>query len=319
MILLTALIGALFAFLMIYLMCRRVKEKYGMQSDVSRRLKKFKDETAAAQSKKAAPRRVALTLADVPFLDRTFKPLARAVQKKLLSFAPSDISTMLEQKIMLAGKTGVWSVNRCVIIWIASMAASAVFAFLIANNKPELILIQKILFAFIGAVVGGILPFLVLNRLIEKRQRLIRRQMPEFLDLLCVSVQAGLSFEGSVAKITTRMRGPLIEEFKQMQRDGAMGIPRRLSLQQMAKRCDMEEIYLFTASIIQSERLGTSLAKTLATQAANIRERHRQHMKAQALKAPVKIVFPLVLFIVPAIFIVVLLPVLYTTFQNFNM
>lgn len=319
MILLTALLGALFGFLTIYLICRRIKQKYGLQSDVSRRLQKFKDETAAAQPKKAEARRVALTLADVPFLDRTFKPLARAVQKKLLSFAPSDISTMLEQKIMLAGKTGVWSVNRCVIIWIGSMAAGMVFAFLIANRNPELILIQKILFAFIGATVGAILPFLVLNGLIEKRQRLIRRQMPEFLDLLCVSVQAGLSFEGAVSKITARMKGPLIDEFKQMQRDGAMGIPRRLSLQHMSKRCDMEEIYLFTASIVQSERLGTSMAKTLATQATNIRERHRQHMKALALKAPVKIVFPLVLFIVPAIFIVVLLPVLYTTFQNFNM
>ena len=162
-------------------------------------------------------------------------------------------------------------------------------------------------------------PFAVLNNIIDKRQRAIRRQLPEFLDLLCVSVQAGLSFEGSVSKITSRMKGALIDEFKQMQRDGAMGIPRRVSLTQMARRCDMEEMYLFTASIIQSERLGTSLAKTLAVQAANMRERHRQHVKAEALRAPVKIIFPLVLFILPALFVILLLPMVYTTIQNFGL
>ena len=318
MILLTSLFGALIGFAAIYILCQRVRHKYGERANVSRRLQKFKDETAA-QTKKAAPRRVALTLADIPFMDRTFKPLGRAIQQKLLSFAPSDISAMLENKIMLAGKTGVWSVNRCVMIWIGSIILGAIWAFIYSNRYDDLIWIQKILTAFIGAAVGAILPFVVLNNIIDKRHRMIRRQMPEFLDLLCVSVQAGLSFEGSVSKITERMKGPLIDEFKQMQRDGAMGIPRRMSLQQMAKRCDMEEIYLFTASVIQSERLGTSLAKTLTVQAANIRERHRQHVKAQALKAPVKIVFPLVLFILPAIFIVMLLPMIYTTIQNFNL
>ena len=318
MIMLTALLGALFGFMAVCIIFQRIQHKHGERAHVSRRLQKFKDETAA-QNKKVAPRRVALTLADIPFLDRTFKPLGRAIQKKLLSFAPSDISTMLENKILLAGKTGVWSVNRCVMVWIGSIVVVALFAFMMVFDDPDLFLIQKVLVAFIGAVVGAILPFVVLNHIIDKRHRMIRRQMPEFLDLLCVSVQAGLSFEGSVAKITERMKGPLVDEFKQMQRDGAMGIPRRMSLTQMAKRCDMEEIYLFTASVIQSERLGTSLAKTLTVQAANIRDRHRQNVKAQALKAPVKIVFPLVLFILPALFVIMLLPMIYTTLQNFNL
>ena len=104
------------------------------------------------------------------------------------------------------------------------------------------------------------------------------------------------------------MKGPLIDECKQMQRDGAMGIPRRVSLQQMSKRCDMEEVYLFTTSIIQAEKLGTSMAKTLKLQSDNMRDRHRQYVKAQAMKAPIKILFPMVIFIFPSIFVVLLFP-----------
>ena len=114
MVILTALFGALIGFCAMYLFFQYCQRKYGMKAAVSRRLQKFKDETAAtaAQTKKEAPRRVALTLADIPFMDRTFKPMVEYVKQKLLSFAPTDISTMLEHRIMLAGKTGVWSVNQ---------------------------------------------------------------------------------------------------------------------------------------------------------------------------------------------------------------
>lgn len=318
MVMLTSLFGALIGFSAMYMFAQYCQRNYGLKADVARRLQKFKDETAA-QTKKAAPRRVALTLADIPFLDRTIKPLIESIKQKLLSFAPTDISTMLERRIMLAGKQGVWHVNQCVMAWIGSIVACSIIAFLMIDPSADLVWIQKLSTVLIGSMVGAMLPFAVLSRIIRERHKLIRRQLPEFLDLLCVSVQAGLSFEGSVSKITSRMKGPLIDEFKQMQRDGAMGIPRRLSLQQMAKRCDIEELYLFTASVIQSERLGTSMAKTLAVQAANMRERHRQRVRSDAMKAPVKIIFPLVIFILPAIFIVTLLPIIFTTIQNFKM
>ncbi len=318
MILLTATVGAVIGFSAMYMFARYCRRNYGLRADVARRLQKLSDEPAV-QSKKEAPRRVALTLDDIPFMDRTVKPLIEALKKKILSFAPTDIATMLNRKLMLAGKAGVWHINQCVIAWLGSIAVCSLAALLLIDPTEELLWIQKLSMVLIGAAVGAVLPFAVLNNMIAKRQRAIRRQMPEFLDLLCVSVQAGLSFEGAVSKITARMKGPLIDEFKQMQRDGAMGIPRRLSLQQMAQRCDMEELYLFTASVIQSERLGTSLAKTLAVQAANMRDRHRQHVRAEALRAPVKIVFPLVLFILPALFVIMLLPIIYTTLQNFGM
>ena len=95
-----------------------------------------------------------------------------------------------------------------------------------------------------------------------------------------------------------------------------MGAPRARALQAVAKRCDVEDLYLFITAVIQAERLGTGMGKTLNNQADNMRERRRQKAKAEALKAPIKIIFPLVMFIFPAIFVVVLLPSILSLIHN---
>ena len=314
MIIITALFGAVAACFFLYMFAWRWLQKNGTQIRTARRLQSLKDDNSKVKEKEPI-KRVTGTLADIPFLERTIKPVIRNAKERLLKSAPTDIAKMLEEKIMLAGKTGVWSINSCVMVWLASSMFCAVLAIALIRNSG-FAFIQSMVIGVIGAIIGGVLPFVVLNNMITKRKKEIRQQLPEFLDLLCVSVQAGLSFEGAVSKIASRMKGPLIEEFKHMQRDGQMGIPRKTALQQMSKRCDLEEMYLFTASIIQAERLGTSMANTLTNQADNMRERHRQYVKAQALKAPVKIIFPLIIFILPAIFIVVLLPTLMSLMKN---
>ena len=138
----------------------------------------------------------------------------------------------------------------------------------------------------------------------------------EILDLLCVSVQAGLSFDASLHKITGRMKGPLVDEFRRFQDDVSMGMIRRTAMKNMAVRCELQDVSLFMTALIQAEKLGTSMGKTLRNQSDNIRERRRQYVKAQAMKAPVKIVFPLVLFIFPAIFVVALVPTLLSLMKN---
>lgn len=164
--------------------------------------------------------------------------------------------------------------------------------------------------------VGALLPFSMLNSKIQKRKKAIEKQLPEVLDLLSVSVQAGLSFDGALRKITDRSVGHLIDEFKRMQQDVRMGAPKARALQAMAKRCDVDDLYLFITAVIQAERLGTSMGKTLVNQADNMRERRRQKAKAEALKAPIKMVFPLVIFIFPAIFVVTLLPAVLSIVQQ---
>ena len=102
-----------------------------------------------------------------------------------------------------------------------------------------------------------------------------------------------------------------------MLEDVRMGLPRRQALRMMGERCEVQEVALFVTAIIQAERLGTSLGKTLNNQAINMRERRRQAVKAEAMKAPVKMIFPLVLFIFPSVFVIVLLPALLNMMKNF--
>lgn len=241
------------------------------------------------------------------FFERILKPLFNNISEYAQGLAPVQVKSMFEKYIFLAGKQGIWSVKRLVLMWTISVAfgfAAAVFIM----RHVEYHFLQETMILILGGVAGAALPFLRLQAMIRTRKKNIRRQLPEFLDLLCVSVQAGLSFDGAVAKIVTRMKGPLIVEFQRVQSDVSLGMTRRYALTQMARRCDLEEIYLFTTSVIQAEKLGTSMSRTLKLQADNIRERHRQYVKAQALKAPVKIIFPMVLFIFPSIFVVLLFP-----------
>ena len=234
-------------------------------------------------------------------------PVLRKFEKFMVRFAPSGIHNTVENKLMLAGLSNTWSANGFITIWLISMGIFFCIAYIVTTKKATPYL-QSLLFYWLSVAVGGLLPFSMLNSRIRERQKSIEKQLPEVLDLLSVSVQAGLSFDGALRKITERSVGPLIEEFKRMQQDVRMGAPKARAMQAMAKRCDVDDLYLFVTAVNQAERLGTSMGKTLVNQADNMRERRRQKAKAEALKAPIKMVFPLVIFIFPAIFVVTLLP-----------
>lgn len=307
MVLAISAAGALAVFLLLRFI---VKTRLVPDTQMHQRLRKLKY-GAQVQTERASAKK----LEDIPFVERTIAPFFRSVTETLSVFAPKGIHDQLERRIMLAGKQGVWGVTAFVCGWVLSVAACLLIAFFFISNA-DLPFIQRAALLVLGGVVGALLPFAVLNSIIRERQKQILRQLPEFLDLLCVSVQAGLSFDSGIAKIVDRMKGPFIEECQRMQRDVRMGMMRKHSLQQMARRCDVQEVYLFTTAIIQAERLGTSIASTLVNQADNMRERRRQSAKAEALRAPVKIVFPLVLFIFPAMFVIVLLPSLLFLLKN---
>lgn len=245
------------------------------------------------------------------FVERVIKPLINKISDEVQEFAPVQVKALFEKLIFLAGKQGIWSVKKLVFMWMVSICVGLGLGILI-SQQVEYHFLQETMMLIVGAAAGAIFPFIRLHAKIRKRKQQIRRQLPEFLDLLCVSVQAGLSFDGAVAKIVTRMHGDLITEFQRVQNDMSLGMTRAYALTQMAKRCDLEEVYLFTASVIQAEKLGTSMSRTLKLQSDNIRDRHRQYVKAQALKAPVKIIFPMVLFIFPSIFVVLLFPAIIT-------
>ena len=306
MVLLFSLLTAVFIFIVLYYI---IKTKVVPDNQVHQRLRNLQGTEGRIITSHADE------LKQIPFLDRTVVPLLRRFENFMIRFAPSGIHNTVEQKLMLAGKSDKWSPNGFITVWLICMAIFFGIGYIVVAKKG-LPYTQSVLFAWLSVAVGAMLPFSMLNSAIRKRQKAIDRQLPEVLDLLSVSVRAGLSFDGALRKITDRMTGPLIEEFKRMQQDVRMGAPRARALQAVAKRCDVEDLYLFITAVIQAERLGTGMGKTLNNQADNMRERRRQKAKAEALKAPIKIIFPLVLFIFPAIFVVVLLPSILSLIHN---
>ena len=305
MILLISVLVAVLSMILVFLLVFRYQNER-IYEQINRRLNTLRTDTE--QNKMLAEQKKNPKAFDISLFARIMRPIWENLQKKLVPLAPSSLPALIERRIVLAGKQGVWSVNFFVVMWVLCVAIFSIGTFLFLTLRTDVVFIQKVAGTIIGGLVGSFVPFAILNSMIQKRQKLIIKQMPDFLDMLCVSVQAGLSFEGALSKLTARMKGPLVDEFKRVQRDETLGISKKIALQNMSKRCDVEEVYLFITSLIQSEKLGTSIAKTLLSQADNMRDRHRQFVKAEALKAPIKIIFPLVFFIFPVIFVIVLLP-----------
>ena len=242
---------------------------------------------------------------DKPFSERIVLPFFREVEEQLIRLAPGRIYKMLAVRIMRAGKQNIWSVSAFVSFWMLSSVGFMVVVAFFAFYVKYMVFVRGFALVILALIIGGALPIVFLDGLIAKRRLLMLKQLPDVLDMLCVSVQAGLSFDGAMTKLTDKMHGPLIDECRKMLRDVRMGMTRRLALTNMAERCNIQDIHLFTAAVIQSDRLGVSMSKTLQIQAENMRERRRQNIKEAALKAPIKMLFPLILFILPALFIVV--------------
>ena len=289
---------ALFFFLALSVLALK---RFG-EREVKRRLDTFREETEEEEEETGED-----DLKKIPLYQRTIGRMLAHVMEFLSHFAPSAMPKMMEQRIMLAGKQGIWKVRTVVGLWFFSMVFCGLLGFYYTAKNP-MDTIQGLCVVWGSFLFGALLPFGVFN--------LIIRQLPDVLDLLSISVQAGLSLDGAMRKVVERMEGPLIDEFRRMLRDTRMGMTRRRSMQLMAKRCDVQDVYLFVMSVVQSERLGASMSDTLVIQADNMRDLRRQRARTQAMKAPVKMVFPLVFCIFPAIFVVVLLPSLLSLKQT---
>lgn len=307
-------ICALAVGLVAFLLCWSILRKQNQsQKQLQQRLKDLRQPRAAVSPQARQSKQQ--DASELPFKQRVLLPIEEAFERRANQLTPREMRAWLRQRIVLAGKTGQMTPGSV----FAAMVLGAGMCFGLAwlyVRQQDFAFVQTLLIELLATFAGTGFPLLVLHSLIQKRQQEIMKELPEVLDLLCVSVQAGLSFDASLEKITSRMQGALIEEFRHFQDDIRMGMVRRTAMKHLADRCELQDVSLFMTSLIQAERLGTSMGQTLFNQANNIRERRRQYVKAQALKAPVKMVFPLVLFIFPALFVVTLVPTLLTLLKN---
>jgi tight adherence protein C len=171
-----------------------------------------------------------------------------------------------------------------------------------------------VLLALLFALIGFVLPDIFVSFKARGRREEIRSELPDALDLLAVSVEAGLGFDAAISKLTEHMEGPLIDEFALSLGEMRIGETRRAALEKMVQRVQAPEIASFVRAIIQADELGISLGRILRVQATDTRNKRQAAAEEKAMKAPIKMLFPTALFIFPAMFLIILGP----AFLNFK-
>ena len=178
-------------------------------------------------------------------------------------------------------------------------------------------LVQGAFTGLIGFFIGYLLPEFWLGRKIKSRQKVILKMIPDTLDLLTISVRAGLGFDAALAKVVEKIPGPLSEEFRRALAEVRVGKARRDALRDMIPRTNVQPLSNFIGAIIQAEQLGVSISKVLQVQSEQLRIERRQRAEEMAAKAPIKMLFPLVGCIFPSLFVVILGPAIISMVKTF--
>ncbi len=254
---------------------------------------------------------------ELPFAQRILSPLTGSVAARLTSFTPKALRHMVGEKLLAAGGLGGMGGNEFLLLTLFLGSALPLIV-AILGVLMDLRIHQTVAFALIALAVGIYLPFLILNRKIISRRRRMVKDLPDVLDLLTVSVEAGLGFDGALHKLSEKMKGALVEEFSRLLNEIRVGVPRRIALLALANRCNLEDVNVFTTSLVQADQLGVGIGNVLRVQSAAMREKRRQRAQEAAMKAPVKMLLPLVLFIFPTIFVILLGPAMIQLIGTFG-
>jgi tight adherence protein C len=253
-----------------------------------------------------------------PFLERTLRPLAERMSGFVARVTSQSFTQQTEKRLALAGHPGNLQVGD----WLGVKAIGAVvggilffFLFVILRvlNFPPLI---GLLMGGVGLLFGYTIPEFWLGGRVRRRQHDILLQIPDALDLLTISVRAGLGFDGALGKVVEKLKGPLTDEFRRALAEIRVGKARRDALRDIVPRTEVPALTNFIGAIIQAEQLGVSISKVLQVQSEQLRIERRQRAEEMAAKAPIKMLFPLVGCIFPSLFIVILGPALILIIQN---
>ena len=246
--------------------------------------------------------------------DRMFVPVTGRLARLMLRLNPRESLDTVQQRLLAAGMHDVSPSG-----FLAAKAILAGGGFLVgllflavSSGQTGFLL----MLAFTAA--GWIAPGWIVGSRARKRQEEIGRELPDALDLLAVSVEAGLGFDGAIAKLTEYMQGPLVDELSLALGEMRVGESRTEALKKFAGRVDTPEVSSFVRAIVQADQLGISLGKILRVQATDSRLKRQAAAEEKAMKAPIKMLFPTVIFIFPAMFIVILGPAFMSLKQMFG-
>src|SRR6266849_1381726 len=241
-----------------------------------------------------------------PIAERTLKPIINSISRLIGRFYPANTVRGVELKLKRAGmentSTEFFLGVKGFAAVVGAIALSAILN-LMTND-----LTWTIAGLFGGIVLGFMAPDFYLTSKAGGRGNGIRDQLPDALDLLTISVEAGLGFDAAIVKVTEKMKGPLTEEFKRAAGEQRIGKSRQEALKGISERVDVKELKNFISAIIQADQLGVSMSKVLRIQSEQLRMERRQRAEEKAARAPILIMLPTVGCIFPALFIVILAP-----------
>ena len=243
-----------------------------------------------------------------PFSERVMLPIMRRLGDISSRFTPQHVVEQTRIRLELAGNPGRIDAGTFLVLHFVVALLFGGLIFLLSLFSKTFSLPIKLLIVFVFTILGYFFPDLWIRSKINSRQKQVRKAMPDALDLLTICVEAGLGFDAAMSKVNEKWDNELSLAFGRVIREIQLGKLRRDALRNMSERLGLPEMTSFVAAVIQSEMLGVSMAKVLRIQSDQMRMRRRQHAEEEAHKAPIKMIFPMGIFIFPALMIVLLTP-----------
>ena len=241
-----------------------------------------------------------------PFADRVFIPVLDGVTRSLVQLLPHSYVSRVSRQLLAAGSPMTTQAFFTVVLLCSVFFPVA--GLFIAARMGDGVESWMIVLVISFAAAGFMLPVYWLRRRVRNRKLAIWKRLADVFDMVTVCVEAGLGLDAALRQVSTKLKGPFSDEISFTLRQVGMGRPRREALEDLAYRVDVAEVTTFVNAIVQAEQLGTSLGRVLRAQSLSLRVRRRQKAEELARRAPVKMVFPLVLFIMPTFFIVTIGP-----------
>ncbi|MCU1691060.1 MAG: type secretion system protein [Frankiales bacterium] len=242
---------------------------------------------------------------------RVVEPVVEAVVELVRRVSPTRRLDLARERIVHAGLEGTLTLEK-----VLSYKAGAAVAGLLAGLLGGPGSVPRLVWAAALAVGASFVPDVLLSSKADKRQADVGRALPDALDLLALTVEAGLGFEQGLEVVVDNTTGPLAGEFARLLREVELGVPRREALNGLRDRTSVPELSAFVVALVQSDQMGVALSEVLKAQAAQVRLKRRQRAKERAAKTPVKIMVPVVLGIFPALFVVTIGPGALAIVQN---
>ena len=249
-----------------------------------------------------------------PLRERAIAPALQGLTDLGRRFTPVGYVDKVRMKFVYAGEPNADAVDRYLATQVLAVAIGVVVTIFAVFSLTGMLRFAVILF---GLLLGFLGPSATLNRRVADRQHQLRIKLPDILDLLTISVEAGLGFEQALDRTVSAVPGPLSEEFARMLGEVRAGSSRADAMRALEVRCHVPEVRSFVLAILQADTFGVSIGRVLRAQADEMRVKRRQLAQERAQKAPVKMLIPMVFCIFPALFVIVLGPALINIYKNF--